>query len=68
MTSYLGSIAWMAPEIMEGRTTVYSEKVDVFSFGMVLYELITSRRPYMLGPVVRNADDVFHYLTRGVVY
>ena len=67
MTSYLGSIAWMAPEIMEGRTTVYSEKVDVFSFGMVLYELITSRRPYMLGPVVRNADDVFHYLTRGVL-
>lgn len=35
----------MAPEIM--RAEEYDESSDVYSFGMVLWELITSKIPYI---------------------
>ncbi|OZJ02338.1 hypothetical protein BZG36_04593 [Bifiguratus adelaidae] len=43
-----GSAHWLAPEIvrMADRDTPYSEKSDVWAFGMILYELIASRLPY----------------------
>jgi len=38
-----GTDEWMAPEVMLGEK--YNEKADVFSFGMVLVELITRKKP-----------------------
>jgi serine/threonine protein kinase len=47
MTSNLGTTAWCAPELLTATsTTRYSVKVDVYSFGMVLWELWEKRRPY----------------------
>lgn len=34
----------MAPEIMRGEP--YTEKSDIFSFGMILWEIMTSKIPY----------------------
>jgi serine/threonine protein kinase len=42
--SKVGTYNWMAPEVMENAK--YTEKVDVWSFGMVLYELATNTIPY----------------------
>jgi len=42
-TTMKGTIAWMAPEVM---TNDYGFKADVFSFGMVMYELLTCRAPW----------------------
>eukprot|EP00929_Paragymnodinium_shiwhaense_P005613 TRINITY_DN10783_c0_g1_i1.p1 TRINITY_DN10783_c0_g1~~TRINITY_DN10783_c0_g1_i1.p1 ORF type:complete len:1353 (-),score=306.32 TRINITY_DN10783_c0_g1_i1:128-4186(-) len=44
MTSGAGTYHWMAPEVLDGQT--YDEKVDVYSYGICLYELITRRIPY----------------------
>ncbi|KAK3741813.1 hypothetical protein QZH41_010450, partial [Actinostola sp. cb2023] len=44
MTNNKGSAAWMAPEVFEG--TNYTEKCDVYSFGIILWEMITRRRPF----------------------
>lgn len=39
-----GSLRYMAPEVMEGKG--HSFQSDVYSFGMVLYELCTLRMPF----------------------
>jgi len=44
-----GTDEWMAPEVMCGDP--YDEKADVFSFGMVLTELITRRKPALRKPI-----------------
>lgn len=47
MTSNLGTTAWCAPELLtSSNKTRYSVKVDVYSFGLVLWELWERKRPY----------------------
>ncbi len=40
-----GSPQYMAPEIMQGRR--YDAKADLWSVGMILYECVVGRTPYM---------------------
>ncbi|RZF47238.1 hypothetical protein LSTR_LSTR004947 [Laodelphax striatellus] len=44
MTNNKGSAAWMAPEVFE--TTKYTEKCDVFSWGIILWEVLSRRKPF----------------------
>jgi len=69
---FAGTLGFMAPEILKfnGEET-YSEKVDCFSFAMLLYELISLKHPFegqeqikdiiLNGgrPVLKNADLFF---------
>ena len=43
-----GSPLWMAPEIMSGKhgKAHYSYKVDIYSFGMVMYEVFSRELPF----------------------
>ncbi|GJN25406.1 hypothetical protein PR202_gb13228 [Eleusine coracana subsp. coracana] len=56
-----GTLPWMAPELLNGSSNLVSEKVDVFSFGIVLWELLTGKEPYadlhygtIIGGIVNN--------------
>ena len=40
----IGTPNWMAPEILRGEK--YDEASDVFSFGMVIWEILTEKIPY----------------------
>nr|GMD72142.1 serine/threonine-protein kinase BCK1/SLK1/SSP31-like [Ipomoea batatas] len=41
-----GTLPWMAPELLNGNSSRVSEKVDVFSFGIAMWELLTGEEPY----------------------
>ncbi|PIN22757.1 Tyrosine kinase [Handroanthus impetiginosus] len=56
-----GTLPWMAPELLNGITNRVSEKVDVFSFGITLWEILTGEEPYanmhcgaIIGGLVKN--------------
>lgn len=42
--SFAGTLAWMAPEVILNHPC--SEKVDIWSFGVVLWEMLTCEVPY----------------------
>ncbi|KAF6143079.1 hypothetical protein GIB67_041147 [Kingdonia uniflora] len=52
MTAETGTYRWMAPELystvtlQRGQKIHYNNKVDVYSFGFVLWELLTNRMPF----------------------
>lgn len=48
----------MAPEIIQGKT--YTEKADVYSFGIIVWELIAREDPYKGMPTFAVAHKVVH--------
>jgi len=40
----IGTPLWMAPEVLQNKE--YDEKCDVYSFGIVLWELLTQQTPF----------------------
>ena len=45
MTTSLGTVPWTAPEMLRGER--YTKKVDCYSFGVCVWELVTRRIPYV---------------------
>ena len=44
LTGHLGTCYWMAPEIIVNKK--YSTKIDVYSFGIIIWEVCTRKTPY----------------------
>ncbi len=42
--TFVGTVGWMSPEII--RHELCSEKVDIWSYGVLLWELLMQERPY----------------------
>ncbi|KII61098.1 Raf serine/threonine-protein kinase [Thelohanellus kitauei] len=57
-SSIAGSILWMAPEVIRSRKDdTYSPKSDVYSYGIVLYEMLSHSLPYS---EIKNVQIVFY--------
>ncbi|XP_042755716.1 serine/threonine-protein kinase STY13 [Lactuca sativa] len=61
MTPETGTYCWMAPEMIQHRP--YTQKVDVYSFGIGLWELITGMLPFQNMTAVQAA---FAVVNKGV--
>ncbi|XP_078144633.1 raf-1 proto-oncogene, serine/threonine kinase a isoform X1 [Centroberyx gerrardi] len=58
-----GSILWMAPEVIRMQdNNPYSFQSDVYSYGIVLYELMTGELPYSQ---IANRDQIIFMVGRG---
>ncbi|XP_050211541.1 serine/threonine-protein kinase STY46-like isoform X2 [Mercurialis annua] len=62
MTAETGTYRWMAPEVIEHKP--YDHKVDVFSFSIVLWELLTGKLPYEHLTPLQAAVGVVQQCTR----
>jgi serine/threonine protein kinase len=61
MTKGAGTPLWMAPEVIEAQGE-YDEKVDVYSYGIILSELINCKVPYS---EVKNAFQIIPQVLEG---
>ncbi|ESW25000.1 hypothetical protein PHAVU_004G178600 [Phaseolus vulgaris] len=65
MTPETGTYRWMAPEMIQHRP--YTQKVDVYSFGIVLWELITGMLPFQNMTAVQAAFAVVTKNVRPII-
>jgi serine/threonine protein kinase len=59
LTTLVGSPHYVAPELMKGETD-YSHKVDVYSYGMVLWALLHGEHPMKGDGVCTIIDKIVH--------
>jgi tRNA A-37 threonylcarbamoyl transferase component Bud32 len=67
MTKGMGTPLWMAPEVIEAqgerKKITYDEKVDVYSYGIILSELVNRKEPFS---EIKNRFDVVPSVLRGI--
>ncbi|KAK3242739.1 hypothetical protein CYMTET_47588 [Cymbomonas tetramitiformis] len=51
MTESVGTVEWSAPELLRGQAATTSS--DVFSFGVILWEVLTQRVPFSAQPSIQ---------------
>ncbi|TMW57075.1 hypothetical protein Poli38472_003000 [Pythium oligandrum] len=62
MTGLVGTTRWMAPEVIRGDK-IYTSKVDIYSLGLILWELIEGKLPF---ETTRWNHEIEDYVLRDI--
>ncbi|CAM6109407.1 unnamed protein product [Calypogeia fissa] len=65
MTGAVGTVKWMAPEVFAHKA--YDHKADVYSFGIVIWEIVTGELPYSGLTPKQAANGVVHQGLRPIM-
>ena len=58
---FMGSLPWASPEQVRGEHDDIDVRTDVYSLGVILYQLLTARFPYdVTGHVPQVADNILN--------
>ncbi|TMW59300.1 hypothetical protein Poli38472_004369 [Pythium oligandrum] len=58
MTGDGGTVQWMSPEVLGNQK--YTEKADVFSFGIIIWEIMTGECPYDVRNRLKDTMEARH--------
>ena len=58
LSANTGSLRYMAPEVALGKP--YNEKVDIFSFAILLWQMLSLETPFENYNVAKHSDLVIH--------
>ena len=56
----LGTLGYMSPEQAQGKTKEVDHRSDIFSFGCILFEAITGKKPFEAETVVKSLHMVIY--------
>ncbi|MFZ0060401.1 MAG: protein kinase [Pyrinomonadaceae bacterium] len=56
----MGTVGYMSPEQAQGKTNEIDQRSDIFSFGCILYEAVTGKKPFAGESVIKSFHMVVY--------
>ena len=54
----MGTVGYMSPEQAQGKTNEIDQRSDIFSFGCILFEAVTGKKPFEGDSIVKSLHMV----------
>jgi serine/threonine-protein kinase len=56
----MGTVGYMSPEQAQGKTNEIDQRSDIFSFGCILFEAVTTRKPFEGDSIVKSLHSLIY--------
>src|SRR6185295_19544440 len=56
----MGTVGYMSPEQAQGKTREIDQRSDIFSFGCILFEAVTGKKPFEGESVIKSLHSLIY--------